>query len=107
MVEFTGGLRETVAVEHWRAAVGGDAGAGSWTSDGPAWAALVPLDSTLLADIGERQLGRPRFRLTLRAPSPAGLTSRFRWRGRTLVVVRAEPDPRLRDRVTFLVEDRT
>jgi len=43
----------------------------------------------------------------LRTPSDATVSSRFGWRGRTLVVVRAEPDPRQRDRTTFLVEDRT
>ena len=100
--EFAGGLRETVVVEP---ATPGSPG--TWGSGCPAWAALLPVQDFQLIDIGERRIGRPRYHLTLRTPTPATVTSRFRWRGRLLVVVRAEPDPRLRDRVTFLVEDRT
>ena len=108
--EFTGALREAVGVEHWvpaRDDSGDDAGA--WTAVGPAWAALVPVDAgvTSLASVGERRVGRPRFRLTLRATPGIGMTSRFQWRGRLLAVLRAEPDPRTPDRMTLLVEDRT
>jgi len=105
MDEFAGGLRERVTLEHWHAADGDLPGA--WVAGGTAWAALVPVDLALLADIGERRIGRPRYRVILRTPSDATVSSRFGWRGRTLVVVRAEPDPRQRDRTTFLVEDRT
>lgn len=101
--EFAGGLRETVGIDHWT----GGGGDGGWTDAGIAWAALVPVDSTLITEIGERRIGRPRYRLTLRLPTMASVTSRFRWRGRVLAVLRAEPDPRARDRLTFLVEDRT
>ena len=108
IAEFTGSLRERVAVEHWTPAPddsGGDAGA--WTAAGPAWAALVPVDVVATSSIvGERRITRPRFRLTLRAAA-AGLTTRFRWRERLLVVLRVEPDPRALDRTTLLVEDRT
>ena len=100
--EFAGGLRETVVIE---SAVAGSPG--TWSDGCPAWAALAPVQDFQLIDIGERRIGRPRFHLTLRTPTPATVASRFRWRGRLLVVVRAEPDPLLRDRVTFLVEDRT
>ncbi len=103
MAEFAGSLRESVAVERWAAAGGG----GAWLPAGTAWAALDPVDTVLTADIGERQLGRPRFRLTVRTPTAVGLGTRCRWRGRVLVVLRAEPDPRAPDRATFLVEDRT
>ncbi len=106
MDEFAGALRETVAIEQWVAAADGPA-PGTWVAAGIAWASLVPVDVTLLADIGERRIGRPRYRLTLRTPTVATVTSRFGWRGRILAVVRAEPDPRRRDRLTFLVEDRT
>lgn len=100
--EFAGALRETVVIE--RPVAGRP---GTWGGGRPAWAALVPVDATQLVDIGERRIGRPRYRLTLRTPTSATVTSRFRWRDRLLVVVRAEPDPRTRDRLTFLVEDRT
>jgi head-tail adaptor len=100
--EFAGGLRETVLIE---LSVAGSPG--TWGPAHPAWAALVPVEDTQLIDIGERRIGRPRFRLTLRTPTAATVTSRFRWRDRLLVVVRVEPDPRTRDRLTFLVEDRT
>ncbi len=103
MDEFAGALREAVAIERWVVAPGG----GSWVGAGSAWAALEPVDTVLTADIGERQLGRPRFRVTLRTPTPVGLGTRLRWGGRILVILRAEPDPRRRDRAAFLVEDRT
>ena len=102
MDEFAGTLRETVLIE---AAVPGSPGA--WGDGCSAWAALTPVQDFQLIDIGERRIGRPRFHLTLRTPTAATVTSRFRWRGRLLVVVRAEPDPQQRDRLTFLVEDRT
>jgi len=106
MDEFAGRLRETVTIEQW--VVDADAGTpGRWRAAGLAWAALVPVDLSLLADIGERRIGRPRFRLTLRLPTVAVVTSRFRWQTRVLAIVRAEPDPRRRDCLTFLVEDRT
>jgi len=106
--EFTGSLRDSVGIEHWIAAPddsGGDAGA--WTSAGSAWAAVVPADLVgTSAVIGERRVTRARYRVTLRAGSGAGLTSRFRWRERILAVLRVEPDPRTPDRLTLLVEDR-
>lgn len=109
IAEFTGSLRETVAVEHWVPALddsGGDAGA--WASADTAWAALVPTDVVATSSVvGERRITRPRFRLTLRSGVGAGLTSRFRWSGRLLAVLRVEPDPRTPDRLTLLVEDRT
>ncbi|MBV8971640.1 MAG: head-tail adaptor protein [Sphingomonadaceae bacterium] len=99
MAELAGALRERIAIERWD-------GTG-WIAIGDAWAALAPVDTVLTADVGERQLGRPRFRLTVRTPTVVALATRCRWRGRLLVVLRAEPDPALRDRATFLVEDRT
>lgn len=103
--EFAGGLRETVVIELSLAAAAGTPGA--WSDGDHAWAALVPVDDVQLVDIGERRIGRPRYHLTLRTPTAATVTSRFRWRDRLLVVVRLKPDPRARDRLTFLVEDRT
>ncbi len=111
--EFTGSLRDRIAVEHWVSAPddsGGDAG--WWATAGPTWAALVPADLVgTSAVVGERRVTRSRYRLTLRAGSGAGsgagLTSRFRWRDRILAVLRVEPDPRTPDRLTLLVEDRT
>ncbi len=91
-----------VGIDQWTSTI-----VGGWIDAGVAWAALVPVDVTMIADVGERRIGRPRYRLTLRLPTIASVTSRFRWRGRVLAILRAEPDPRLRDRMTFLVEDRT
>ncbi len=105
--EFVGALRERVAIDVWTAGGDDSSVVGAWTATDVAWAALAPVDSTVVENVAERRLGRPRYRLTLRAPTIASLTSRFRWHGRTLAVLRAEPDPRLRDRLTFLVEDRT
>jgi head-tail adaptor len=109
IAEFTGSLRESVAVEHWMSAPddsGGDAGV--WVFAGQAWAALAPTDLAATGTVvGERRITRSRYRMTLRAGSGAGLTSRVRWQGRILAVLRVEPDPRTPDRLTFLVEDRT
>jgi head-tail adaptor len=109
IAEFTGSLRDSVAIEHWITAPddsGGDAG--SWLAAGTAWAALVPTDVIATSSIvGERRIARSRYRLTIRTGSGAGLTSRFRWGDRILAVLRVEPDPRTRDRLTLLVEDRT
>lgn len=102
MDEFAGGLRETVIVEP---PVAGSPG--TWGDGYPVWAALVPVEDFQLVDIGERRIGRPRYHLMVRTPTAATVTSRFRWCDRLLVVVRVEPDPRARDRLTFLVEDRT
>ncbi len=98
--EFAGALREAVLIQPLISP-------GTWGDGVVAWAALTPVQDFQLVDIGERRIGRPRYHLTLRTPTVATPTSRFSWRGRRLVVVRLEPDPRLRDRVTFLVEDRT
>lgn len=108
MPEFIGLLRDALAVEQWLAAPddsGGDAGA--WTPAGTAWGALVPTDSSATPVVGERRVDRTRYRLTLRARPGLGLTTRFRWGDRLLVVLRVEPDPRTPDRITCLVEDRT
>ena len=103
--EFAGLLREAVAIDLWTPGNGGTPG--QWTPAGTSWAALVPVDTAQLVDVGERRIGRPRYQLTLRTPTVATISSRFHWRDRMLVVLRADPDPRLRDRTTFLVEDRT
>ncbi len=107
MAEFGGSLFDYVTIERWVAGSGSGSGSGSWSAGGGTWAALEPIVTVVTADIGERQLGRPRFRLTVRAPTSVGLGTRCLWRGRTLVVLRLEPDPRQRDRASFLVEDRT
>jgi len=102
--EFTGSLREHVAVEQWTAAPDSD---GAWTAAGTAWAEIVPTDSAATPEVGERRTSRLRFRLTLRARSDIGLATRFRWGERILTVLRTEPDPRQPDRLTLLVEERT
>ena len=101
MTEFSGTLRERVHLEHWA----GTPEDGAWVAGGDAWGALVPVEPGP-AVLGEGRVARPRYRLTLRARGDVELTTRFRWRGRLLSVVRVEPDPRARDRTNALVEDR-
>ena len=101
MTEFSGALSERVRVEHWL----GDPDAGAWLGAGDAWAGLVPADHGP-AVLGERRVGRPRYRATLRRRDDVGLASRLLWRGRMLAVLRVEPDPRAPDRTILLVEDR-
>ncbi|WP_419813846.1 hypothetical protein [Glacieibacterium sp.] len=101
MTEFSGLLTERLGVEQWA----GDPEAGVWTSDGNVWGGLVPVDGG--PDVlGEGRVSRTRYRLTLRARTGIGLATRFLWRGRKLSVLRLEPDHRLADRTTVLVEDR-
>ncbi len=101
MTEFTGLLCERVHLEHWA----GDPDGGAWVAGGDAWAALVPVEPGP-GVLGEGRVSRPRYRLTLRAGPAVTLATRFVWRGRVLAVLRTEPDPRLPDRTTCLVEDR-
>lgn len=100
MTEFAGSLRERVALEDWAGTPEG----GEWLPGGDAWGALLPADHGP-AVLGEGRVARPRYRLTLRVRD-VSLTTRVRWRGRVLSVLRVEPDPRARDRTTLLVEDR-
>ena len=100
MAEFTGLLAERLGIEIWS----GDPDAGAWIVGNQIWGGLVPIDGgTALA--GEGRVSRPRYRLTIRARA-VSLTTRFRWRGRVLAVLRIEPDPRLPDRTILTVEDR-
>jgi len=110
--EFTGRLREAVAVETWSGAADDLGGiTANWLPLGFDWAAVVPIErgfgDAVSPVAGEGRVSRPRFRLTLRARGDVGLASRFRWRGHLLSVIRAEPDPRTPDRITLLVESRT
>ena len=107
MDEFSGSLRERVAVERL-VSTPDDSGNAvlDWAEDGPAWAALTPADAGP-ALAGEGRVSRPRYRLTLRPRAHLGLASRFHWLGRVLTVVRIETDPRRTDRVTLLVEERS
>ncbi len=99
--EFAGALTERVALEQWQ----GDPEGGSWVAGGEAWAALVPHDA-LTPVVGEGRVSRPRYRLTLRSGPAVTLASRFLWRGRVLAVLRLEPDARVADRQSIIVEDR-
>ena len=110
--EFTGRLREAVAIEHWHGDpddLGGIAAA--WVPLGFDWAAVVPIErgfgDAVSPVAGEAKVARPRFRVTLRARDDVGLATRLRWRGHLLSVIRVEPDPRTPDRITLLVESRT
>lgn len=104
--EFAGTLRERVAVERLTQIPGDDGNAVlAWADDGAAWAGLVPAPAPD-SIVGEGQVSRPRYRMTLRPRAGLGLACRFRWLGRVLTVIRIEPDPRRRDRITLLVEER-
>ncbi|WP_310497466.1 head-tail adaptor protein [Sandarakinorhabdus sp.] len=102
--EMAGGLRERVVMEHWREArdAAGTA-AGSWISAGPAFAAITP-DAGTAAALGEARRSGRRWRVTMREDARLGLTSRLWWRGETLIVLLAERDPRLPDRVVLRCE---
>ncbi len=98
--EFAGLLRERVALEHWQ----GDPEGGAWVAAGEHWASLVPHEAQTQV-VGEGRSSRSRYRLMLRSIGVT-LAHRFLWRDRVLAVVRLEPDPRMPDRQTLIVEDR-
>ncbi len=109
--EFAGALREAVTIETWSGTPDDLGGmTANWLPAGADWAALVPIErgfgDAVNPVAGEGRVSRPRFRLTLRNRTDIGLTSRFHWRGHLLTVIRLEPDPRTRDRMTLLVEQR-
>lgn len=103
--ELTGILTEIIAIDRFvdsRDASG--AGVGQWLAAGSAWAAVVPDGRG--ASIGDARRSRRRWRITVRAPTRAELTSRVIWRGDWLNVLAIEDDPRTPDRVTLLCEAR-
>jgi head-tail adaptor len=103
--ELTGILTEIIAIDRFvdsRDASG--ASIGQWLAAGSAWAAVVP-DGRGSRD-GEARRSRRRWRITVRAPTRAELTSRVIWRGDWLNVLAIEDDPRTPDRVTLLCEAR-
>lgn len=103
--ELTGILTEIVAIDRYvdsRDASG--ASTGRWLDAGSAWAAVEP-DGWAKPD-GESRRSRRRWRITVRAPTRAELTSRVIWRGDWLNVLAIEADPRTPDRVTLRCEAR-
>ena len=104
--ELTGTLTEIVAIDQFvdsRDPSG--ASAGTWQAAGSAWAAVVP-DGRGSSE-GEARRSRRRWRITVRAPTRAQLTSRIIWRGEWLTVLAVENDPRWPDRVTLRCEARS
>jgi head-tail adaptor len=103
--EFGGRLRERVMLER-----AGDARDDSgnltaaWEPRGTLWIGLIPAD-TPTTITGESRVSRPRYRAMLRARGDIDLRHRLRWRGKTLRILRVEPDPRTPDQLTLLVEE--
>ena len=105
--EMAGALRERVAMETWvddRDDAGGSTG--YWHGRGMAFAAVVPDAGAVRAVVGEARRSTRRWRVTLRRPVDAGLTSRLIWQGLVLMVLAVEDDPRLPDRVVLRCEAR-
>lgn len=103
--ELTGLLTEIVAIDQFVDSRDTSGSAtGNWQAAGYAWAAVVP-DGRGFNE-GEARRSRRRWRLTLRAPCRAVLTSRIIWRGEWLTVIAVESDPRWPDRVTLRCEAR-
>ena len=103
--ELTGFLTEIIAIDRFvESRDGSGASAGAWLAAGSAWAAVVP-DGRGGSE-GEARRSRRRWRITVRAPTRAELTSRVIWRGDWLNVLAIEGDPRTPDRVTLLCEAR-
>lgn len=104
MSDFAGALRERIAFER-RAEPGGDAPPGdAWRHDGAAWAAVTPLGPGARIIAGSLS-ARPRWRVTVRARGGLDLDSRILWRGRVLMIVAIEEDPRTPDRIDLITEE--
>lgn len=105
--EMAGALRERVAIEAWvdaRDAAG--AVAGHWQALGMRFAAVVPDVAAVRSVAGEARRSTRRWRVTLRRPVAAGLTSRLIWQGLVLSVLAVEDDPRLPGRLVLRCEAR-
>lgn len=105
--DLTGGLRERVAIETWIDARD-DAGAtaGFWQPQARVYAAIVPDIGTARNIEGEARRSTRRWRVTLRRPLDAGLTSRLIWGSQILSVLAVEDDPRQPDRLVLRCEGR-
>jgi SPP1 family predicted phage head-tail adaptor len=103
--EFSGRLRERTELE--RASEARDDSGNAltqWQPQGAIWVALAPVDAPEMV-VGAGIVSRPRYRVTLRARADVGLDCRFRWRGKTLRILRIEPDPRAPDQLALIVEE--
>jgi head-tail adaptor len=102
--EFSGRLRERATLERANSARddSGNAVAG-WEARTTVWIAIALAD-TPLTIAGEARVSRPRYRVTLRTRSDIDLGCRLRWRGKTLRILRIDPDPRTPDQLALLVE---
>lgn len=103
--ELAGVLRERVTLlrrDAARDALGG--ASGEWAAIGEAWAAIVP-DGAGGAVSGDAPDAPQRWRVTLRAPTPATIGDRLGWGARGLRVRGRSDDPAMPDRVTLLVEE--
>lgn len=102
--ELAGRLRERVTFsrpDETRDALGGRDG--SWIDEGAAWAAL-----TLAGRTGETAAdardAMPRLRVTLRAPADVVPGWRMDWGGHLWMVLAADADPAVPERVILIVE---
>jgi head-tail adaptor len=94
MTEFAGSLRERVVLETRLESRDSRAGAtGSYSYDGVAWAALMPL---MPADLtrADALSAMPRWQVTIRKREGVGMRTRLTWRGKYLAVRGVVSDPR-------------
>lgn len=103
--EFTGALRERIAIEQRiseRDICGG--AIGGYGYDGAAWAAIEPIAAGAAVEAGARA-AMPRWRVTLRRREGISLDSRFVWRGKFLKVRSVESDPARPERMGVICEE--
>jgi len=92
--EFSGSLKERVAIEQRRAERDVLAGAmRGYTYDGAAWAAVAPLFPASLAE-ADALSALPRWQVTMRKREGIGPATRLVWRSRFLAVRSVLSDPR-------------
>lgn len=92
--EFSGALRERVAIEQRRAERDVLAGAKrGYTYDGAAWVAVAPL-MPAGSSVAEALSALPRWQVTMRKREGIGPATRLVWRGRFLAVRAVVSDPR-------------
>lgn len=104
--EFSGSLRERVAIEQRRTERDVLAGAKrGYTYDGAAWVAVAPLMPAGLS-VAEALSALPRWQVTMRKREGIGPETRLVWRGRFLAVRTVTSDPRAPEKMVLTCEEK-
>ena len=103
--EFAGALRERVNIEQRSSARDAIASAtGSYTFDGAAWAAVLPLNEAATVE-ADSLSAMPRWQVTMRKREGISQRTRLWWRNRYLAVRAVACDPRVPGRMILTTDE--